>query len=168
MKYFLKAKLIFLALNLLTLNAFAESADYKGFSAAFGKSSQPGEKSISTGLAILKSTRLTESYGYEMQFGLFDNSGPYTSNAFVDLSAIGLLPLNENGLKFYGKAGLADVYSRGEFGSANSFGLTYGAGVEFTREVGIIRVGLQHFSLGRGGLNSSLSTNLIELSLFLK
>ena len=159
---------ILVSLGTISMSAFADGDAYNGFSVYFGRSTLPGEKSVSTGLAVMRSSRSTEYYGYEMQAGLFDNSGPFTSNVFVELSAIGLMPLSDTGYKLYGKAGLADVYSRGSSETANKLGLAYGAGVEFTRDVGIIRVGLQHFNLGSNTLASSLGTNLIGLTLLLK
>lgn len=159
---------VLVSMGMLSTNTFAEGDAYKGLSVYFGRSTLPAEKSVSTGLAIMKSRRPTEYYGYEIQAGLFDNSGPFTTNAFVELSAIALAPLGGSGFTLYGKAGLADVYSTGSSESANKLGFSYGAGVEFLREVGIIRVGYQHFNLGNNSYSSSLGTNLIGLTLLLR
>lgn len=155
-------------LGMLSMNAFADSAVYNGFSLDYIRSTQNGMNNDSSALTILRSVRPNEHYGYEMQFGLFGNSGPFTSNAFVDLSAIGFVPLSDRGLKLYGKAGLVDVYSRGSLGTANNLGLTYGAGFEFPLDNGAIRVGFQHFNVGNSTLSPSLSTNLIGLTILLQ
>lgn len=157
-----------ISLGMLSMNAFADGDAYNGFSLSYVRSTQNDVNTSSSALAILRSVRPNEHYGYEMQFGLFGNSGPFTSNAFVDLSAIGFVPLSDSGLKLYGKAGLVDVYSRGSLGTANNFGLTYGAGFEFPRENGVVRVSFQHFNVGNNTLSPSLSTNLIGLTLLLK
>jgi opacity protein-like surface antigen len=159
---------VLLATGMLSMNAFADSDTYNGFSLAYVQSSQNGVSDSTTEVAILRSVRLTERYGYEMQFGLFGNVGSYSTNGFVDLSAVGLLPLGGSDYKLYGKAGLADVYSRGSSGSANNLGLTYGAGVEFQKDIGKIRVGLQHINVGNGTLSPVHSTSLFALTLFLK
>jgi opacity protein-like surface antigen len=86
----------------------------------------------------------------------------------LDISAVAFMPVSDSKFKLYGKAGLADVYSRGSLGAANNLGLTYGAGVEFSRDTGIVRIGFQHFNVGNGTLSPSLSTNLIGLTLLLK
>jgi hypothetical protein len=157
------------SLGMLSMNAFADSDAYNGLSLDYIRSTQNGMKNNdSSALTILRSVRPNEHYGYEMQFGLFGNSGPFTSNAFVDLSAIGFVPLSDRGLKLYGKAGLVDVYSRGSPGTANNLGLTYGAGFEFPLDNGAIRVGFQHFNVGNSTLSPSLSTNLIGLTILLK
>ena len=157
-----------LSLGLLSMNAFADADTYNGFSLDFVHSTQNGGSNSASGLGIIRSVRPSEHYGYEMQFGLFGNSGPFTSNAFVDLSAIGFVPLSDRGLKLYGKAGLVDVYSRGSLGTANNLGLTYGAGFEFPLDNGAIRVGFQHFNVGNSTLSPSLSTNLIGLTILLQ
>lgn len=155
-------------LGMFSMNAFADSDTYNGFTLAYVQSSQNGVSDSTSAVAILRSVRLTERYGYEMQFGLFGNVGSYSTSGFVDLSAIGLLPLSEEGFNLYGKAGLADVYSSGLAGKANNFGLTYGAGVEFERDIGKVRVGFQHVTVGNGTLSPPHSTFLYGLTLFLK
>jgi hypothetical protein len=156
------------ALGMFSINAFADSETYNGFTLAYVQSSQSGVSDSTSAVAYLRSVRMTERYGYEMQFGLIGTIGPYTSNGYVDLSAIGMLPFGEGGFNLYGKAGLADVYSSGSSGSANNFGLTYGAGFEFKRDVGKIRVGIQHITVGNGTLSPKRSTFLYGLTLFLK
>ncbi len=165
MKIFTLTTLI--SLGLLSMNAFADGDTYSGFSVDYVRSTQNGVNDSSSALAILKSVRPDEHYGYEMQFGLFGSSGPFTSSTFVDISAIGLVPLNNKGLKLYGKAGVADVYSRGLPGKANNLGLTYGAGIEYPRGNGAIRIGFQHLNVGNNTLSPSLSTNLIGLTLLI-
>jgi hypothetical protein len=160
------ATLILLAM--LSMNAFADGASYNGFSVGYARSTMNGKSNSSSSLAILRSVRPNENYGYEMQFGLLGNSGPFTSNASLDLSAIGLVPLRDKGLKLYGKAGLIDVYSRGPPGTANNLGLTYGVGFEYPGDEGIIRLGFQHFNVGNSTLSPSLSANLFSLTLLLK
>lgn len=155
------------SLCLLSMNAFADSDAYNGFSLGYVSSTQNGVNNSSSAVAIMRSVRPNEHYGYEMQFGIIGNSGPFTSNTFVDLSAIGIMPLNKKGLKLYGKAGFADVYSKGLLGNANNLSLTYGAGIEFPRENGIIRVGFQRFNVGNNTLSPSLSATLIGLTLLL-
>lgn len=159
---------ILMALGMFSMNAFADSDTYNGFSLTYVQSSQNGVSDSTTGVAILRSVRSTEYYGYEMQFGLFGNIGSYSTNGFVDLSAIGLLPLSEGGFNLYGKAGLADAYSSGSSGGANNFGLTYGAGVEFKRDIGKVRLGFQHINVGNGTLSPQHSTFLFGLTLFLQ
>ena len=156
------------SLSMISMNAFADSDTYNGFSLEYVQSSQNGVSDSTTGFSILRSKRLTEHYGYEMQFGLFGNIGSYSTNGFVDLSTIGLLPLSEGGFNLYGKAGLADVYSSGSSGKANNFGLTYGAGFEFKRDIGKVRVGFQHLTVGNGTLSPRHSTFLFGLTLFLQ
>lgn len=156
------------SLGMLSMNAFADNETYNGFSVGYVQSSLNGVSDSTTEVAILRSVRANEHYGYEMQFGLFGNIGPYTTNGFLELSAIGFVPLGDNGFKLYGKAGVADVYSRGSSEKANNFGLTYGAGVEFPREIGKVRVWLQHLTVGNGTLSPSRSTNLLGLSLLLQ
>jgi hypothetical protein len=156
------------ALGMFSMNAFADSDIYNGFTLAYVQSSQNGVSDSTSAVAILRSVRLTERYGYEMQFGLFGRIGSYSTNGFVDLSGIGLLPLSEGGFNLYGKAGLADVYSRGSSGGANNFGLTYGAGIEFKRDIGKVRVGFQRVTVGNGTLSPTHRTFLFGLTLFLK
>jgi len=156
------------ALGMFSMNAFADSDTYNGFTLAYVQSSQNGVSDSTTGITILRSKRLNVHYGYEMQFGLFGNIGSYSTNGFVDLSALGLLPLGESGFNLYGKAGLADVYSRGSSGAANNIGLTYGAGFEFKRDIGKVRVGFQHLNVGNGTLSPRHSTFMFGLTLFLQ
>lgn len=154
-------------LGWISMNAFADGDAYNGFSLDYVRSTQNGVNDSSSAAAILRSVRPNEHYGYEMQFGLIGKSGPFTSSTSLDFCAIGVVPLNNRGLKLYGKAGLADVYSRGLPGRANNLGLTYGAGFEFFREKDIVRVGFQHFNVGNNTLSPSLGTYLIGLTLLL-
>lgn len=156
------------ALGMLSMNAFAEQEAYNGFSLGYVQSSLNGVSDSTSEFAIMRSVRTSERYGYEMQFGLFGNIGPYSSSGFLDLSAIGFIPLGNKGFKLYGKAGVADVYSKGSPENANNLGLTYGAGVEFPRDIGIIRVGLQHLIVGNGTLTPKRGTYVLRLTLLLK
>lgn len=156
------------SLGMLSMNAFADDDVYNGFSVGYVRSTQDGMHNSTSVFSIMRSVRLHEHYGYEMQFGLLGKSGPYTSGGFVDLSTIGLLPLGDKGLKLYGRAGLVDVYAQGPTGSANNLGLTYGAGFEYPRENGLVRVGFQHFNVGNNTLSPSLSANLFSLTLLLQ
>ena len=155
------------ALCLLSMNSFADGRTYSGFSVDYVRSTQDGSNNSSSAATMLRTVRPDEHYGYEMQFGLIGVSGPFTSNTFVDVSAVGLVPVGESRWRFYGKAGLADMYSQGSLGVANNLGLTYGAGVEFVRASGDIRVGFQHFNVGNNTLSPSLSTTLFGLTLLL-
>lgn len=157
-----------LSLGMSSMSVLADGDEYKGFSVNFGRSTQPSEKNISTGVTVMLSRRPNAYYGYEMQVDLFGNTGPFTKNGAVGVSAIGFVPLSNSRFTLYGKVGVADVYSTGSSETANKLGLMYGAGVEFPREVGIIRVGLQHFTLGSSTLSPSLSTNQIGLTLLIK
>ncbi len=160
---------VLVASAMLSMNAFADDRDpFYGFTLAYVQSSQNGKSDSTSEVAISRAVRLTERYGYEMQFGLFGTIGPYTTSGFVDLTAIGLLPLGESGYTLYGSAGLADVYSRGTSGSANHFAPTYGVGVEFQRSMGVIRVGFQHIDVGNGTLTPVHRTSLFALTLFPK
>jgi hypothetical protein len=156
------------ALGMFSMNAFADSDIYNGFTLAYVQSSQNGVSDSTSAVTLLRSVRLTERYGYEMQFGLFGTIGPYSTNGFVDISALGLLPLTESGFKLYAKAGLADVYSKGTSGGANNFGLTYGAGFEFKRDIGKVRLGLQRVTVGNGSLSPPHKTILFAFTLFLE
>lgn len=155
-------------LGMSSMNAFADEDAYNGFSVGYVRSTQDGMHNSTSVFTIMRSVRLHERYGYEMQFGLFGKSGPFTSGGFVDLSAIGLLPLGDKGLQLYGRAGLVDVYAQGPPGGANNLGLTYGAGFEYPRENGLVRLGFQHFNVGNNTLSPSLSANLFSLTLLLK
>jgi opacity protein-like surface antigen len=153
----------------MTMNAVAgEGSVFSGFSLDSAQSTENGVKNSSFGFTGLASFRPNEYYGVELQGGYLGKSGPFTTNVEVDLSAVGLLPLGDSGFKLYGKAGVADVYSSLSAVTANNLGLTYGAGVEFQRNKGAIRLGFQHFNVGNNTLSPSLSTNLIGITFMSK
>ena len=66
------------SLGMLSMNAFADKDTYNGFTLAYVQSSQNGVSDSTSAVAILRSVRINENYGYEMQFGLFGNIGSYT------------------------------------------------------------------------------------------
>ena len=120
----------------------------------------------SAGLTAILSSRYTDkNYGYEVQGGYFGKSGTFTANIKADLCAIGLLPLGSGGLNLYGKFGAAEVLSTM---NVHNLSPTYGAGVEYQRKGMAFRLGIQHFSVGNSSLSSSLSTNLIGVTLLVK
>lgn len=152
---------------LLCLAAVDAMADgvYTGLSLDSAQSTQNGVKNSSFGLTGLISLRPSDYYGYELQAGYFGKAGPFNSNTELDGAAAGFLPLGESGFSLYGKAGLAWVYSSAGAGmTASKFGVTYGAGIEYHRNTGAIRLGFQHFNVGNDTLAPSLSTNLIGIT----
>lgn len=166
-------KKIAIAMVLVALSispdASADGALFEGFSLASAQSAQDGVKSSGTGFTGVLSLRPNQYYGYELQGGLFSRSGPFDSNVEVDVSVAGLLPLGDSGLKLYGKAGVADVYSSTSNNvTANTLGVTYGAGVEYQRNKTAIRVGFQHFNVGNNTLSPALSTNLVGVTILVQ
>jgi hypothetical protein len=164
-----KVVLVILTSLGLTMNVFADDI-FSGMTLDSAQSTQNGTSTSSFGFTGILSRRLSEFYGYELQTGLFGNSGPFNGNAFVDATALVLLPLGGKGFKLYGKAGLADVFSwnsKANF-DANNFGVTYGAGVEFQKNRAAFRLGFQHYYVGDDKLSPSLSTNLIGISVLLQ
>jgi hypothetical protein len=167
-----KMKKILLAVFVLfgfALNVLADEL-YDGMSLDLAQSTQNGSSNSSFGFTGILSKRLSEFYGYELQTGLFGDSGPFNGNALVDTSAVGLLPMGSNGLKLYGKVGLADVFSWNSKTNldANNLGVTYGAGLEFQKNKAAFRAGFQHYNVGDDKLSPSLSTNLIGISVLLR
>jgi len=152
----------------VAMGAFAEDDFdlFTGFSLDSARSTQNGVKNYSAGLSGIYSTRYTDKhYGFEIQGGYFGKSGQFTSNVEADISVIGLLTLGSSGINLYGKIGFADVFSTS---SANNTGLTYGAGVEYQRNVMALRLGLQHFNVGNNSMSPSISTNLIGVTVLVK
>jgi opacity protein-like surface antigen len=145
----------------MAMNAIALE-DYVGFSVDAVKSSENGVNNSSAGFTGLISARPNEYYGYEEQVGIFGKAGPFSLNAEGDFSVAGFLPLGDSGLNLYGKAGVDVIYS-----SENVFntGFTYGAGVEYQRGKGAVRLGFQHFNVGK---SPSLSTKLIGVTFLVK
>jgi opacity protein-like surface antigen len=145
----------------MAMNAVALE-DYVGFSAGAVKSSENGVNNSSAGFTGLISARPNEYYGYEEQVGIFGKAGPFSLNAEGDFSVVGFLPLGDRGINLYGKAGVDAIYS-----SKNVFntGFTYGAGVEYQHGKGAVRLGFQHFNVGK---SPSLSTKLIGVTFLVK
>jgi len=152
----------------VAVGAFAEDDFdlFTGLSLDSARSTQNGVKNSSAGLTGIFSTRyIDKHYGFEVQGGYFGKSGQFTSNVEADLCAIGLLPLGGSGINLYGKIGFADVFSTT---SENNTGLTYGAGVEYQRNVMALRLGLQHFNVGGNTQLTSVRTNLIGIAVLVK
>ena len=145
----------------MTMNAVALE-DYVGFSLDAVKSSENGVNNSSAGFTGMISARPNEYYGYEVQGGILGKIGPYASNAEVDFSMAGFLPLGNSGINLYGKAGVDGIYTSG---NVYNSGLTYGAGVEYQRGRGAVRLGFQHFNVGK---SPSLSTKLIGVTFLVK
>ena len=145
----------------MTMNAVALE-DYVGFSLDAAKSSENGVNNSSAGFTGIISARPNEYYGYEVQGGTFGKIGPFSSNGEADFSIAGFLPLGDSGINLYGKAGVDAIYSSGNIFDT---GLTYGAGVEYQRGNGAVRLGFQHFNVGK---SPSLSTKLIGVTFLVK
>lgn len=158
----------------ITMNATADDR-FRALSLDSAESTESGAKKFSYGFTGLVSARPTQYYGVELQLGYFNKSFQFTNNTELDLSGIGLLPFGGSGIKLYGKAGLADVYSWASSSavsnpskSVNKVGLTYGAGIEYQLDGGAIRVGYQHFNIGKYIQASPLRTNLIGMTFLAK
>lgn len=136
--------------------------DYAGFSVNAAKTSDFGENNTSAGFTGLISARPNAYYGYEEQFGLIGKAGPYSLNAEGDFSLAGFLPLGDSGINLYGKAGADAIFSSG---NVFNTGFTYGAGVEYLRGKDAVRLGFQHFNVGK---SPSYSTRLIGITFMLK
>jgi opacity protein-like surface antigen len=145
----------------MTMNALALE-DYVGFSLDAVKSSENGENNSSAGFTVMISARPNEYYGSEVQGGIFGETGKYSVSCEMDYSMAVYLPLGSSGINLYGKAGADGIYSSG---NVSSTGWTYGAGVEYQHGKGIVRLGFQHFDLGK---NPSLSTKLVGVTFMFK
>jgi hypothetical protein len=145
----------------MTMNAVALE-DYVGFSLDAVKSSENGANNSSAGFTVMISARPNEYYGYEVQGGIFGKTGQYSVSGEVDYSMAAFLPLGNSGINLYGKAGADATYSSG---NVSSTGLTYGAGVEYLRGKGVVRMGFQHFNLGK---NPSIDTKLVGVTFMVK
>ena len=141
----------------MALNA-AALEDYVGFSVNAAKTSEFGENNTSAGFTGLISARPNEYYGYEEQFGIIGKAGPYSLNAEGDFSLAGFLPLGDSGVKLYGKAGVGAIFSSG---NVFNTGFTYGAGVEYQWGKDAVRLGFQHFNVGK---SPSFSSRLIGVT----
>lgn len=129
----------------MTTNAVALE-DYVGFSLDAVKSSENGMDTSSAGVTSMISARPNEYYGWEVQGGILGKVGSYSTSGEADFCIAGFLPLGDSGINLYGKGGLATTYSSGNVFYTDS---TYGAGVEYMRGKGVLRVGIQQFNVGR-------------------
>jgi hypothetical protein len=145
----------------MTMNAVALE-DYVGFSLDSVKSSENGVNNSSAGLTGMISARPNEYYGWEVQGGMLGKVGPFSASGEADFSIAGFLPLGKSGINLYAKAGADAMYSSG---NVFNNGLTYGAGVEYQCGKGAIRLGFQHFNVGK---SPSLSTKLIGVTFLVK
>jgi hypothetical protein len=145
----------------MTMNAVALE-DYVGFSLDAVKSSENGENNSSAGFTSMISARPNKYYGWEVQGGILGKTGRYSASGEADFSIAGFVPFGESGINLYGKAGVVSIYSSG---SVFHTDLTYGAGVEYLRGKGVVRLGFQHFNVGK---SPSLSTKLIGVTVLVK
>jgi hypothetical protein len=145
----------------MTMNAVALE-DYVGFSLGAVKSSDNGVNDSSAGVTSMISARPNEYYGWEVQGGILGQTGRYSASGEADFSIAGFVPLGNSGINLYGKAGLASTYSSG---SVFHTDLTYGAGVEYQGSKGVVRLGYQHFNIGK---SPSISTKLIGVTVLVK
>jgi hypothetical protein len=145
----------------MTMNAVALE-DYVGFSLDEVKSSESGVNNSSAGFTSMISARPDEYYGWEVQGGILGKTGRYSANGEADFSIAGFAPLGNSGINLFGKAGLASTYSSG---SVFHTDFTYGAGVEYQGGKGVVRLGFQHFNVGR---SPSVSTQLIGVTVLVK
>ncbi|MGA7748697.1 MAG: hypothetical protein WCA63_00985 [Gallionella sp.] len=139
--------------------------DFVGLSLDSVKSSENGVNNSSAGFTGMISARPNEYYGYEVQGGIFGKIGPFSSSGEVDFSIVGFLPLGDSGINLYGKGGVDAFYSSG---NVDNNGLTYGAGIEYQRGKGAVRLGFQHFDVGNSTQSPSLSTRLIGVTFLVK
>ena len=145
----------------MTMNAFALE-DYVGFSLDAVKSSENGVDNTSAGVTSMISARPNEYYGWEVQGGILGKVGSYSASGVADFCIAGFVPLANSGINLYGKAGLASTYSST---SVFNTDLTYGAGVEYQRGKGIVRLGIQHFNVGK---SPSFSAKMIGITFLVK
>lgn len=141
----------------MTMNAVAQEG-YVGFSLDAVKSSKNGVNNSSAGFTGLISARPNEYYGWEVQGGILGKTGLFSASGEADFSIAGFLPLGKSGINLFGKAGVDAIYSSG---NVFNTGLTYGAGVEYQRGTGAVRLGFQHFNVGK---SPPLSTKLIGVT----
>src|SRR5450759_2241626 len=145
----------------MTMNAVALE-DYVGISLDAAKSSENGVNNSSAGFTGMISARPNDYYGYEVQGGILGKIGQFSSNAEVDFSMAGFLPLDNSGINLYGKAGVDAIYSSG---NVFNTGLTYDAGVEYQPGNGAIRLGFQRLEVGK---SRSLRTKLMGVTFLVK
>ena len=145
----------------ITMNA-AALEDYVGFSLDAVKSSENGVNDTSAGFTSMISARPNEYYGWEVQGGILGKTGRYSASGEADFCIAGFVPLGNSRINLYGKAGGASTYTSG---SVFNTDFTYGAGVEYQRGKGIVRLGLQHFNVGK---SPSLSIKLIGVTVLIR
>ena len=145
----------------VTMNAVALE-DYAGFTLGAVKSSENGVNESSPGFTVMISARPNQYYGYEVQGGIFGNTGKYSASGMIDYSMAAYLPLFGTGINLYGKAGADLIYSSTNVSNAD---WTYGAGVEYQGGKGIVRLGIQHFNLGK---NPVIDTRLAGITVLIK
>ena len=145
----------------MTMNA-AALEDYVGITLGEIKYSENGVNNSSTGFTAMISARPNEYYGYEVQGGIFGETGRYSLSGVIDYSMAVFLPLFDSGINLYAKAGADGIYSSGNVSNTD---WTYGAGVEYQGDRGVVRLGLQHFNIGK---NPTISTKLVGISILVK
>ena len=136
--------------------------DYVGFTLGAVQYSENGENSSSPGLTALISARPNQYYGYEVQGGIFGKTGKYSASGMIDYSMAVYLPLFGSGINLYGKAGADLIYSSTNVSNAD---WTYGAGVEYQGGKSVVRLGIQHFNLGK---NPVIDTRLVGVTVLIK
>jgi opacity protein-like surface antigen len=145
----------------VAMNAVALE-DYVGVTLDAVRSSENGVNDTSAGFTGMISARPNRYYGYEVQGGVFGRIGPHSANGEADFALAGFLPLAGSGINLYGKAGVDTVYSSG---NVFNTGLTYGAGVEYQRGKGVLRLGYQHFNAGQ---SPSFGARLVGITFLVK
>jgi hypothetical protein len=145
----------------ITMNAVALE-DYVGFSLGAVKSSVSGVDDTSPAVTTMISARPNKYYGWEVQAGLLGKTGPFSASGEADFSVAGFLPLGNSGINLYAKGGADAIYSSG---SVFRTGLTYGAGVEYQGSKGIVRLGVQHFDIGK---SPSFGAQMIGVTVLVK
>ena len=160
MKKVALALLVFFGIG-IAMNADAADV-FSGFSLHAVRASENGVNNSSGGFTGLISARPNEYYGWEIQGGILGKTGHISASGEADFSIAGFLPLGKSGINLYGKAGMDATYSSG---NVFNTGLTYGAGVEYQRGKGAVRLGFQHLNVGR---YTSISTRLIGVTFLVK
>lgn len=160
MKNLLRTVLACFSLGMM-MNAVALE-DYVGYSLGAAKSSKDGVNHTSPGFFGMISARPNEYYGWEVQSSMIGRVGKYAASGEADFSLAGFAPLGNSGINLFAKAGPDVIYSSG---GVYATGFTYGAGAEYQNNNNILRLGIQHFKVGK---SPSRSTNLIGITLMVK
>ncbi|MGA7595234.1 MAG: hypothetical protein WCA64_08555 [Gallionella sp.] len=145
----------------LAMNALALE-DYAGYSLGAVRSSNDGMRKTSPGFTGMISARPNDYYGWEVQSGIIGKVGRYATSGEADFALAGFLPLGNSGVNLYAKAGTDAIYSSG---GVIATGFTYGSGLEYQGRDNIVRLGIQHFKVGK---SPSLGTNLVGLTFLFK